>query len=84
MTQHAVFLSYNSVDEAAVTEIAHRLRARAIEPWLRRVARRGRGQPWQAALERALREARAGGGLHWPERSWASGRNEEIARRHSP
>ncbi len=50
MTQHAVFLSYNSVDKAAVTEIAHRLRACAIEPWFDEwhVAA---GQPSQAALE---------------------------------
>jgi hypothetical protein len=59
MTQHAVFLSYNSVDEAAVTEIAHRLRARAIEPWLAEW-HAAAGQPSQAALERALRETRAG------------------------
>ena len=58
MTQHDVFLSYNSDDIAAVTQIANRLRARAIEPWFDEwhVAA---GQPSQAALEQALKEARA-------------------------
>jgi hypothetical protein len=58
MTQHAVFLSYNSVDKAAVTEIAHRLRACAIEPWFDEwhVAA---GDKWQPVIEKALTEARA-------------------------
>ena len=58
MTQHAVFLSYNSVDQLAVEEIAKRLRAADIEPWLDawQVAA---GDKWQQALEKALTETRA-------------------------
>jgi hypothetical protein len=58
MTQHAVFLSYNSVDHLAVEEIAKRLRAADIELWLDtwQVAA---GDPVQRALEQALTETRA-------------------------
>jgi hypothetical protein len=58
MTQHAVFLSYNSTDHLAVEEIARRLRAADIELWLDawQVAA---GDPVQRALEQALTETRA-------------------------
>ena len=56
--QRFVFLSHNSVDKLAVEEIARRLRAAGIEPWLdswHLVP----GEKWQPALEKALAEARA-------------------------
>lgn len=56
--QRFVFLSHNSVDKPVVEEIARRLRAAGIEPWLdswHLVP----GEKWQPALEKALNEAGA-------------------------
>ena len=56
--QRFVFLSHNSAKQPVVEEIARRLRAEGIEPWLdswHLVP----GEKWQPALENALTEARA-------------------------
>lgn len=57
-TRGFVFLSHNNADKPAVEEIALRLRAKGMEPWLdswHLVA----GETWQPALAKALAEARA-------------------------
>ena len=57
-TRHFVFLSHNNSDKPAVEELAHRLRAEGVEPWLDAWSLIP-GQKWQPALEKALTEAGA-------------------------
>ena len=53
-----VFLSYNSADREAVKEIAKRLKARGILPWLDEWELRP-GLPWQKALEKQIKKIKA-------------------------
>src|SRR5262245_26690564 len=48
-----VFLSYHRADEAAVTELAERLRQERIDPWLD-AWNLVPGEAWQPAIEQAL------------------------------
>lgn len=52
--EHDVFLCHNSQDKRAVKEIAERLKARGIRPWLDEWQLRP-GLPWQRALEKQIR-----------------------------
>ena len=58
MTTHKfhVFLSHKSADKPAVEELAHRLRAIGLEPWLDKW-NLVPGEVWQPALEEALRDS---------------------------
>lgn len=51
--KYDVFLSHNSADKAAIKEVASRLRAEKIEPWLDRWNLIP-GEPWQETIEEAL------------------------------
>ena len=51
-----VFLSHNSADKPAVEELARRLKADGIEPWLDKW-HLVPGTPWQPALEQALADS---------------------------
>lgn len=53
-----VFLSHNSADKPAVEELAQRLRAVGLEPWLDKWNLVS-GDSWQPALEEALRDSAA-------------------------
>ncbi len=53
-----VFLSYNSKDRTAVTEIAHALRQDGVEPWLDHW-RLTPGGDWQSELVAGMRSSRA-------------------------
>ena len=53
-----VFLSYNSADRDAVKEIANRLKARGILPWLDEWELRP-GLPWQKALQKQIKKIKA-------------------------
>ena len=54
--QFHVFLSHNSSDKPAVEELAQRLRAAGLEPWLDKW-NLVPGDAWQPALEEALRDS---------------------------
>jgi signal transduction histidine kinase len=54
MTGYDVFLSYNSIDQLAVEEIARRLVTEGIHPWLDRWNLIP-GEPWQEHIESALK-----------------------------
>ncbi len=53
---HDVFLSYSSADRETAEELAHRLRQEGAVPWLDRWNLIP-GEPWQPAIEEALRLA---------------------------
>lgn len=53
-----VFLSHNSEDKPAVEELARKLKTSGLEPWLDKW-NLVPGDPWQEAIERALRECRS-------------------------
>ena len=53
-----VFLSHNSQDKPVVREIAARLEARGLNPWLDAAELRP-GVPWQDELEKAMRTTHA-------------------------
>jgi GTPase SAR1 family protein len=54
-----LFLSYNSKDRAAITEIAERLRTEGVLPWFD-TSDIAPGQRWPDELERQIRTVRAG------------------------
>ena len=57
-SQYDVFLSHSSVDKPRVEELARRLKQAGIEPFLDKWNLIP-GQPWQEALEEALRQSAA-------------------------
>jgi hypothetical protein len=55
MAHYDVFLSHNSADKPAVEELARRLAKEGLQPWLDKWNLIP-GEPWQAAIEDALRD----------------------------
>ena len=53
-TRHDVFLSHNNADKPAVEELARRLAQAGLQPWLD-TWNLIPGDPWQEAVEAALR-----------------------------
>ena len=56
MTQHQVFISYNSRDADQALPVAEALKARGLDPWLDRW-HLPPGQPWLRVLETGLSES---------------------------
>ena len=65
--RYDVFLSHNSADKPAVEELARRLVKAGLQPWLD-TWNLIPGEPWQEAIEEALRELRHLRRLHRPQR----------------